>query len=650
MKRGRTWFIAAVVAAIAALVWVALNPDDADRSLDRNSAAPRGEPVENAAAAPAVPDAGEPRALPQEGVSREEADEPPAIQSNDVKPAKSRTPSISGKVVDDLENPVAECSVQAHRVGAAAPASYGLAPGRPSADQLVTAAAGRFAFYRLGDGEWELIARSSSGVRSVPLFMTTPSADGELILVLPRAASVDGTVTTLRGIVVPDANIYADFAGKDSERGRVNALDEAPVAMCDALGRFKIASIQPGSIRLRAKHPQYSDGEWVEFRFAPGSHGVAELRLSQGGRVRGTIDPSLGEVANRQLDLLSFKGLEGWQSTKSDAAGHYEIEHVMPQDYIIELRTPGYPDRSRVGGGRSIRKRISVREGETTEANFAADAASVLVAGIVRRGGDPVGGLTVGVRRKVGTDDRSRDCETEPSGMFRLLVEGPGEYTLTVTSDSSFAQFDRVVGPSGEAGIVLDLPMGGVTGLVVSPQGDPLGYVPVTLTRGTLGEEADARTVSRNCRSVKTTPDGSFEFDLLEPGVYTLRAPDGHWGDRPPPRTPYGGAVLTGIAVGDLTNANLRVQLELEGAIAGQAVGQDGLPIDSAFIEVLDENGTSRYARYWDLRTDVTGSFRGESIAPGVYSLRARVKGKVGVLSGVTVVAGRTSTVRIELR
>ena len=88
-------------------------------------------------------------------------------------------------------------------------------------------------------------------------------------------------------------------------------------------------------------------------------------------------------------------------------------------------------------------------------------------------------------------------------------------------------------------------------------------------------------------RRTYTESDGSFRFELLAPGTYTLRAPDGFQADSPPPRVPHGRVVLSDVVVEAGEVAGIELRLPPEGRISGLVVDARGNPVTDAWVGVL---------------------------------------------------------------
>jgi hypothetical protein len=183
---------------------------------------------------------------------------------------------------------------------------------------------------------------------------------------------------------------------------------------------------------------------------------------------------------------------------------------------------------------------------------------------------------------------------------------------------------------------------------VLSPTGRPLEYVPVTLLRAPEDPAQPSKDFFDRYGRTKTDEKGRFEFEFLQPGSYSLRAPDGYRRDSPPPRVPFGGVVIGELRVADGPCTPLELRLVAEGKISGQVLDSQGVPVPEAGIQVFDASDLKRCA-YYELMTDVRGWFEIDSIAPGTYTVGAAKKDRRGRSKPVEVVAGKTAEVKVEL-
>jgi hypothetical protein len=262
---------------------------------------------------------------------------------------------------------------------------------------------------------------------------------------------------------------------------------------------------------------------------------------------------------------------------ETDFNGYYLIPHVRPGVYIIDARKDGY--NNDLDLVRMVLKRFSPDDQKKLLATFP----QVTVAGdgtmredlVLRRGGAISGRVTVdsgGTLKPIpvtatlvsssltgdtaGSGDQqepayARNAMTDDRGVYRIAGLPQGKYLLQIRTTESF----YVVVPSG--GMPVAIPTRAGTGeltlfapealtktdakLVSIGDGDELQGVDIvlpmrklhsiggTVTQGGVAVSRSWLNVLRDGKkamnySAMTTPDGSYRFDLLPSGAYTVEA------------------------------------------------------------------------------------------------------------------------------
>jgi protocatechuate 3,4-dioxygenase beta subunit len=574
---------------------------------------------------------------------------PPSIQSPPESSRNAPTPdALRGRVVDDLNAPIHRFSIGTRRPGEIdqEDPSWSLLGIKAVPRQKFESDDGAFELTDLAPGEWILTAVVEGGVRSSPLTVALPVREQPIVLVCPRPSTVVGSVLGGNDAPVANASIYVWLSGSE-EPWLHHDNDPSPQAVCDAQGRFRLDRVQPGSFQLLATFAE-ADSDWTRVDVAPGDSIRVDLHIHEGGRVIGRVDTSLKDIADREIGLMSFHGLTGWRTARTDVSGQFHIEHVAPQDYILELTPAGYPEKKPSADQTDIRKHITVRENETTEVVFEAAHESLHVVGSVMSAGAPLAGLNVRVDRK--DEDRQQTATTGPDGRFDMEVNGPGEYRFTL-ADAECAPviFERTLTAPGPASVTIEVPSGEISGTLLASDGNPLQCICVTALRDVDDPSKDAAsTFWKRFQRAHTDASGKFALKFLSPGKYVVRAPDGDWRDTPTPRVPHGRVVLTSIVVGNGALEPLTIRLVAEGHISGRVTDRSGQPAVGAALQVFDVDGVGLFS-YWALQTDATGSFAIDSIAPGTYTVSARRDPQRASSPAVHVRAGETANVSIQL-
>lgn len=630
-----------MIAAALALVFLLSrsgSKDGAPRAEPRHAAESRVDPPEPADSV----DLAAPMPQPsREALSRRE----PAVDLSRLEQdvtQRSDSFAVGGRVVDDVGEPVTKFSIEAELLE-----TDGSHPRhRERAKASFESQDGVFRLDALLAGPWQLIAKTSSDRRSAPVLVTVPDHAESVVLVLARPGSIAGTVLGNGRASVADARVYLLYAGEDAPNFSSDRV-LASRARTQGSGRFLIKDIMPGSVHIMARHPDYADSDWIQVAVAPTElvDGV-EIQLSQGGRIEGLIDSSLGSVADRQVGVVSLRGTIGSRETRTDAAGRFVLENVMPQSYIIELRPDGYGKPSfKYQPG--IRKRISVDDGHTTRVVFGEAKRQITIHGTINMGGGPGAGLSTSAYSQSG-ENRGEESTSDPDGRFELKVAGPGEYTFYISaSHGSYVRFARTVPDQNDVDLSFEVPTGIISGRVVGSDGQPLRRVPITAVRSGWTDKSGFNR--DHFRRMYTEADGTFEFRLLASGSYTIRMPDGFQSDRPPPRVPYGRVVLTDLELDSSQLSEIEIRLPPECRISGNVVDALGTPVTDAWIRVINPRGLSLSAQ-WETQTDATGNFRIENVAPGTHRVRVWTSELEVTSVPFAVESGMTVSPRIEMR
>lgn len=653
--------------ALILVIWLAIH----------DTAKPRQDPTSSVRASSTPPPKETEQVLPAPEQPSERVD---ATEARPMSPARvdeefvgnTTTESLTGRVVNDLGLPVETARVEARLIGPDRGALSDVFDGLPELEVHVAdeglvmigedgeehvlseftptcsapVADGAFQFEDLESGEWEFVAFGGGNRRSPPVIVEVPTNTGVTTLVLPRATTVLGRVESYFGTPLVGASLYVWYSGEDAPSFSFRAPE--PRATTDERGRFLLDELMPGKFHVKADHSDYAQGEWTEVTVAPGERmDGLRLVLGSGGRIQGSVDPSLGKVAGRMINIFSFRDTEGWLDTETGEDGNFVFGNVIPQDYIIELRPEGYPfnisDESR-----GIRMQITVEEGETTEVVFREER-PITIYGTVSSNAVLLEGARVYASPQGSVPDRQDECTTLANGAFKLVVAGPGRFWLTVNvNQGSYHFFDVTVPDTDATEFLLEVSAGRIAGTVVSPTGRPLSRVPVTLQRE-LGEDADAKARQGARSRMYTDDDGRFDFRFLEPGSYTIRSPDGFWRDSPPPVTPYGRVLVSDLLIdegGSLEDVELR--LTEEGRISGTVVDERGNPVQGAWVRVQDSQSRS-LSSDWEVQVDASGHFQVGSLAAGVYTVVAATREDRGESTGLRVEAGKTASTTVRL-
>ncbi len=587
--------------------------------------------------------------------AKRNVDEAPVAAAVPIAPADPATKCF-GRVVDGASVPVPEFVVEARAVDRSRPEF-----GRDDAEVTKLAGReGRFALDTLPRREWQFVAIAPSGARSAPLYGRLPWKGEPPTLIIADPVRVEGVVTGRNDAPVDGAEVFFAYAGEDVPTP--HSMSEHPTASArtDANGRFSIASVRPGRIALVAAHDDYCNSDYLRIDVA--ATGAAEIRLElrDGAHVVGSIDPSMGALADREVDLFSFRGLIGWRQTKSDAQGRFDFEHVIPQEYVIELKSGEEFTFDRVRGihaketppgapkNRGLRKNIEVRDGETTRLVLGEEQHRIRGRGRVTCRGASIVGAQMGAISSGSNEDLEQVVHTAEDGTFSLEFAGPGWYQLSAFWKSAQYEHEIYVPTDGSVDLSFEVPSGGILGRLVDASGKPLANVHVTLTDAGRIANVEGGDPHGPSRTTRTNQDGSFEMRMVPPGTYTLAAPDGLQFFQSAPVEPYGRVFRRELAVDTELLTGIELKLEPEGRIAGKVVDELGRPAGGAHLLILDDAGRP-CSTYWETTANESGAFLIRSVAPGTYHVIASREKRMGESAPVDVEADTTAETTVEL-
>ncbi|MCB9878890.1 MAG: carboxypeptidase regulatory-like domain-containing protein [Planctomycetes bacterium] len=200
---------------------------------------------------------------------------------------------------------------------------------------------------------------------------------GDLVVVVPLAGTITGSVLDASGVPVANAEVSYDRTDGEQRRKAGNPLldlvaAQAPVRS-DADGRFTIRGLTPGSYSLRVESEALEAGKLDDVRVAEEQTQDVTLHMVRGAtlKVRATnvdkqaipfgdislLDGNGKAIVSRVSTLTVMKRLMSGKDTVDDS-GWYTFGSVPPDTYTAVLREAGQPE---------VRITRTIRDGETVE-------------------------------------------------------------------------------------------------------------------------------------------------------------------------------------------------------------------------------------------------------------------------------------------
>ncbi|MDP6520300.1 MAG: carboxypeptidase-like regulatory domain-containing protein, partial [Planctomycetota bacterium] len=497
---------------------------------------------------------------------------------------------LAGRVVDDLGQPLASCSVAAALQGTGR--RWG---GGQRVSEDFDNADGSFQLEGLAAGTWTVNASSPHhGNQVEQVMITAPYRGTPLELVLPRAASVSGMVIDPHGTPVKGASIGVSRARASNSSWSNLSSDTRED------GTFRLDNVGPGPVSLRASANDWADSLPLTLDLAPaGFTDDIVLSLRLGGTLTGEVfGPDGKGEPNLAVQLIGPR--DGYHDDiHTDDNGWFEISHLTPGQYQVlvqpsrdalsEMIDGDEPD---IGAIFSSMKMASaeIREGETTHVVLGEEPTSpVKVSGRITESGKPVSGVMVAAVSEGGNVLGGLGIsQTKSDGTYKLTLKRPGPTVFSVQAfSSSDIQFFADIPAEETFTFDMALPLGGISGMIYGPGGKPLADIQVTVSRDggvfSLSDMGSGRGSTSDER-------GAYTFSHLTPGEYTVRAGGALSRFEAPSFT--GTALRSGVLVNkDETTDHVHLTVGSQARLLGSVTDATGQAVAGASVFVYEEGG-----------------------------------------------------------
>ncbi len=369
-----------------------------------------------------------------------------------------------------------------------------------------------------------------------------------LATALPAAGQTPGAI---------QGRIIDDVSGRPIARSTVSASGTGGEhrATTDDDGRYELARLVPGTYRVYASAPGYSEWQYGQLLATRGGDEVAvrageatrriNIRLERAGAISGRIFDSEGNpMPNVEIELLGDRVGGGRRFSnvavafaQTDAVGTYRLDDLLPGQYYVRAHT---------GRVLSLANDAPVESSdEVYTATLFPDATEIAAAQPLRIGpGQELVGIdfelaTVPTHTLSGVATNlvgpffasplvtaTRAGRPTPVASTRVLADGsfelsglvPGDYELRVTNaDERFPPlavkgFDVVVAGDMTDLVVRAPAVARVRGQIVTDDAAPLPFDPSALGIATEVRPGNGLQM-RMSRDASIAPDGSFVVD-----------------------------------------------------------------------------------------------------------------------------------------
>jgi protocatechuate 3,4-dioxygenase beta subunit len=335
-----------------------------------------------------------------------------------------------------------------------------------------------------------------------------PAAGARLVVRVQRA---EGPLTLSGASARSRARVTRDRAGAAAS-GRPGDASRDHRFLADGQGRFTVAGIPSGEIRIVASHPASAPTATDSMEVADGERRSLTIALASPRALSGRVFDEVGNsVDGARIVLSDPRGIFARRVFPAGEGGRFRQEGLPPSLLRIAISSPGLAP---------FHKMIDLRQSRehTLEAHLR--RGSIAVEGLVSGpDGDPLAGARVSILAdEPGAEPKTAICDEV--GHFRIEGLAPGLHTVQVEhADHPPATLRGVDGAEA-----LEIRLGGggeISGMVATTDGTPVSDALVTAERR---PEAGERAGAFETRRRTTEPEGAFRLAGLPLGIYRLSA------------------------------------------------------------------------------------------------------------------------------
>ncbi len=471
--------------------------------------------------------------------------------------------------------------------------------------------AGQFSFSFVPVGVFTLDATDSSGNRgrSTGSISKTGNIVQSNVTFLGQG-TVSGLVTDSSQNPVPNAAVSLTSG---------SLFGGVSTTATDSGGNYSLSSIFVGPFNVAANSSALQLGGTNSGTITTDQQSVtANITLAASGTVSGTIFHADGVTPDPNAQVVLSDGA----TTQADGNGLYTLSFVPLGTYTIAVTDPSDGDQ----GTASV---TLSSQGQVQPVNINLNGQGTVTVTVIDALSNPDANAIVALTGQTAFGG-SFNGITQANGTYTFSLVPAGAFAVTASDPVTQAGAGPVSGSvtaGGSAAVTLQLqPTGSVTGFVFAANGvTPVSGISVNLAGG----------VSQTTTSAF---DGSFSFNVVPSGAYTLQAVDGN------------GTVRASATVTVATeNGTVKQNLILSGfgTLSGLVTLAESGPAVNASVTLIDATGKAQV-----VATDASG-FYSVQVAVGVFTLSAVLENANGiesaVLQGQIPSDGSTLTENIQL-
>ncbi|HHI79921.1 MAG TPA: carboxypeptidase regulatory-like domain-containing protein [Planctomycetes bacterium] len=368
--------------------------------------------------------------------------------------------------------------------------------------------------------------------------------------------------------------------------------------LTDEEGRFFLDGVEPGEIRVTARHPDWAKRSLGPISVQAGKErGDLVLEMMQGGGIEGRVLGLSGQGQSGAMVVAASIARGALKATTTKKDGSFQIHALPPGPYLV-FKTRIDATRTdlwaQVVGNVRLRA-ATVREGKITRVLIEdRSEGGVDLYGKITASGKPAPGAVLTL---LGQDKKGplgigvRSATADAQGNYRLPSVVPGQYLARITNYTRSRPVGAQVAVEVRKGLRrqrLDLrfPDAEIFGRIVDPEGKGVPGVRIRAISedrrlrgiGLVGMIAGNAGADRD----RSAGDGSFHLNRLAPGSWTVSAePRGNLANR------FSSAERTGLVLREGQKLEgIRIVLPRATVLEGEVVDGFGRPVAGARVSL----------------------------------------------------------------
>lgn len=384
-------------------------------------------------------------------------------------------------------------------------------------------------------------------------------------------------------------------------------------AATDGDGNYSLPNVSPGAVVITATAPGYATSS-ATVTVAEGQNTNQNFFLTASATTSTT-----GTISGTVVDVNDGAGISGATvrydggSTTTDKSGNFTFSNVPSGTYSVSASASGYFTET---------NSVTVSGGPATSTTIQLPTGGIL-SGTVASSGAAVGGATVSISG--GKVASTKTVTTNSSGAYYTSWVPVGTYTVTVTATGYATQtLSATVNTGATTTLNVSLTAGAT----------PTGTIAGTVTDA-AGAALAGASVSFSGGSTTTASDGTYSFSNVPAGSVSITASASGYNSSSATVSVSGGATAT-------------QNFTLAAASTGTGPGT----ISGRVVDISNGVGISGATVTFPGGSTVSGSggaFSFSGVAPGTYSVTAKVSGYFAESTTVTVNSGATASATIQL-